>query len=199
MKHPVTIKLLLCYALLICHFQFFGQTTISTKDEITFETKLGETIKVKKGEIIFKMHQVYSFPEDVIIYKSKLNNIVEDSSGIFLFITVSNSPSKDLFHIFKLSTSGVNKIKETIASEIKDYDKDGYLEFGGADITEAYPQKDSMYYIPTEFFELKNGKIVLDTSLTKKMDIKLNGVFIGSPLDKNHNCCVVIPKKKKSK
>ena len=56
----------------------------------------------------------------------------------------------------------------------------------------TYDAKDSMYYIPSQYYEIDNGNIRFDSSLTKKMDIKINGIYLKNPLDKNGNCCVVI-------
>jgi len=58
-----------------------------------------------------------------------------------------------------------------------------------------------MYYIPTAYYEIKNGAISPDTALTKKKDIELNGIYLNSnnQLDKDGNCCKAIPKPKKRK
>jgi hypothetical protein len=51
-----------------------------------------------------------------------------------------------------------------------------------------------MYYNPSKYYEISTGKVTLDSSLTKKMDIKVNGVYLSEPLNKDGNCCVVIKK-----
>jgi hypothetical protein len=83
-----------------------------------------------------------------------------------------------------------------VISPIKDYDNDGFLEFGGRDLTEHHPSPDSMYYVPSDYYEIRNGKVSLDNSLIRTEDIKANGLYL-SPnkrLDKRGFCCKVIPK-----
>jgi hypothetical protein len=65
-----------------------------------------------------------------------------------------------------------------VASDIKDFDHDEVLEFGGSELTEVYPSADSMYYVPSKFYEFKKGRIVLDEAYTEKIDRKVNGVYI---------------------
>jgi hypothetical protein len=79
------------------------------------------------------------------------------------------------------------------------YNGDGYLEFGGRDITERYPNPDSMYYIPSAYYKIRDGKIRPDNSLTRRKDIELNGLYLptNQQPDKNGNCCKVIPKPRK--
>ncbi|HVX48835.1 MAG TPA: hypothetical protein VHB48_01710, partial [Chitinophagaceae bacterium] len=68
------------------------------------------------------------------------------------------------------------------------------IEFGGFDITEVCESKDSMYYNPSNYYEINNGAITRDSSLTKKMDIKVNGIYLPKPLDENGFCCIIIKK-----
>ena len=61
-------------------------------------------------------------------------------------------------------------------------------------MNEVYPSKDSMYYSPSDYYEINHGNIVFDSSLTRKMDIKENGIYMKNPLDNDGNCCKVIKK-----
>src|SRR5207302_1421532 len=63
-----------------------------------------------------------------------------------------------------------------------------------SDLTEWYPSEDSMYYIPTEYYEIRNGRIRFDTSFTEERDKWINGVYLSHPADANGNCCKVILK-----
>jgi hypothetical protein len=60
-------------------------------------------------------------------------------------------------------------------------DHDGNLEFGGSDVTDAYPAADSMYYVSSKFYEIKKGRITPDTEYIEKIDKKANGVYIANP------------------
>jgi len=82
-----------------------------------------------------------------------------------------------------------------------DLDGDGKIQLRGFDLTEWYDSKDSMYYNPSRYYEIDNGTIKFDSSLARKMDIKVNGIYLAKPLDKDGYCCVVVkkPKKKSSR
>lgn len=88
---------------------------------------------------------------------------------------------------------------DAISSDLKDLDGDSYIEFGGCDLTEKHPSEDSMYYIPYDYYEIKKGNISYDSVFSKKMDRKINGVYLSQPVDPAGNCCkvVVIPGVKK--
>ncbi|PWS31557.1 hypothetical protein DF947_13280 [Pedobacter paludis] len=77
-----------------------------------------------------------------------------------------------------------------------DIDNDGFLEYGGFDVNEVPQSPDSIYYNPSEFYEIKFGKIMFDSALTKRMDIKINGMHLSSFLDKSGNCCIILKKPK---
>ena len=192
MKHSNTLKSFLSSILLICFSILSAQT-------ISFKTKNGQRITVTKGVIAFDNKPIYKFQEDAIIYKSKYNRLIEDSASVFLFVTISGSPNKDRMEGFKILPHKAIKLVDAIASTIADLDNDGFLEFGGADLTEVYPNKDSMYYIPTAFYEIKQGMINQDISLTRKKDIEINGIYLSHQLDKGGNCCKVIRKPRKRK
>jgi hypothetical protein len=51
-----------------------------------------------------------------------------------------------------------------------------------------------MYYIPSYYYEIRDGKIQYDPTLTKNMDIRENGIYLQDQLDSSGNCCKVIPK-----
>ncbi|WP_157473861.1 hypothetical protein [Flavihumibacter petaseus] len=78
-------------------------------------------------------------------------------------------------------------------------DKDGKLEFGGFELTEMHPSRDSMYYEPSKYYEIANGTIYFDSALTRAMDRKRNGVYLAKPLDIDGNCCIAIRKPAKKR
>ena len=194
MTHPNTLKSFLFLILILC-FKLLSAQTIS------FKTKNGQRITVVKGVIALNNNPIYKYQEDAIIYKSKYNRLIEDSTTLLLFLTISGSPNKDRMEGFKILPHQAIKLVDAIASTINDLDDDGFLEFGGADLTEVYPNKDSMYYVPTAFYEIKNGKILPDIALTIDKDIELNGIYLSSwyQLNKDGNCCIVIAKPRKQK
>jgi hypothetical protein len=197
MKYPNILKTFLLFSFLICNSILIADINSSGNQKLSFRTKKGQTIIVEKGIISFNNKIIYKYDEDAIIYNSKYNRLIEDNSTIFLFITINGSPNKDRLEGFKIQSGKAIKLVDAIASPISDLDNDGYLEFGGADLTEAYDNKDSMYYIPTAYYEIKKGAVHFDSSLTIKKDIELNGMYLKNQLDKNGNCCKVIRKPKK--
>ncbi len=134
------------------------------------------------------------YPED-IIDTGNLNQIIEDHGAVFLFLAEFGGPNLDRYNVYKITPSAATMVADAILSPIKDYDHDGYLEFGGRDLTEHYPNPDSMYYIPTEYYEIRNGEIHTDKTLTIQKDKEINGLYLppGKQLDNDGNCCVVIP------
>jgi len=156
-----------------------------------------DKIKIKDDAIFLNEKEKYRFQYDEIKYKSKRNKLLEVNGSVFLFIEVNGNPNLDRIYAFKIYKNRVDSLADAISSELIDLDKDGNLEFGGRDLTESYPSKDSMYYIPSDYFEIKNGTIVYDSAYTKSADIRLNGIYLANPADKEGNCCIVIKKPKK--
>jgi len=171
----------------------------SGKGKLVYKTSKSQEVAVYKGSIFVGKEMRYTLREDVVLYDSKKTKLIENSGSSFLFLEIDDSPNKNKFYIFKISNGKVDSIGMSISSDIRDVDGDGNLEFGGCDWTEVHPSKDSMYYIPSDYFELKNGKIIYDSSLTKKIDIQVNGLYLPNPADANGNCCRVIPKPAKKK
>jgi len=173
------------------------------KEQFNFKTSSGHLIKVLKGQILYDNRVVFKFRDDDIIYESKSNRILEDHGVVFLFIALAGSPNLDRLNTFLITSANAALVADAVISPIKDYDNDGYLEFGGRDLTEHHPSRDSMYYVPNKYYEIKNGKVSFDNSLMKTVDIKTNGLYLppSKRLDKNGYCCKVIskPRKKRSR
>ncbi|MFA6246750.1 MAG: hypothetical protein WC615_07410 [Mucilaginibacter sp.] len=166
------------------------------KNTLRFRSATAHIIKVYKGHIFYDEKLIHNIKySDDIIYKSKYNSLIEDHGSVFLFLGMADNPNRDKLIVFRITPTKATPGKNAILSEIKDYDKDGFLEFGGRDLTEAYPTQDSMYYIPTAYYEIRNGKIKPDNTLAKSEDIKLNGLYLppNKRLDKDGNCCKVVP------
>ncbi len=168
----------------------------SRPERLHFRTSSGHVIKVQGGAITYDNHKIWTikYPED-IIFDSKSDRLIEDHGSVFLFIAMAGNPNNDRLNAFLITSKKATLLVDAILSPIRDYDGDGYPEFGGRDLTEVYPNPDSMYYIPTAYYEIKNGKIQPDTPLTRSEDIAINGRYLppGKQLDKDGFCCKVIP------
>ncbi|ACU63142.1 hypothetical protein [Chitinophaga pinensis] len=156
------------------------------KTGLNFTSSKQQQISVYKGTIIVNGNKTFHFAEDSINYASKRNRLEEDKGNVFLFLDVkSAAPKKNRLYIFSINNSVADSVMTTVSSDIKDWDHDGLLEFGGSEVSEAYPSADSVYYVPAKFYEINKGKIVYDAEYTEKIDKKVNGTFIADPMDKN--------------
>jgi hypothetical protein len=180
-----------------------------TQDKIILKTKSGDNIVVTKAVIHYN-DKAISKEIEGIVYDSKYSRLIEQNETILLFLEIDNRPNYNNIAAYSLTKQKATKLVECVYNDknqgigptpFTDMDKDGKLEFGGFDLTEYYDSKDSMYYNPSKYYEISNGTIKFDSTLTKKMDIKINGVYLSKPVDKDGNCCVVIkkPKKKSSR
>ncbi|HMG83735.1 MAG TPA: hypothetical protein VK559_11915 [Ferruginibacter sp.] len=174
-------------------------------EKIILKTLSGDNITVT-NDIIYYNKKPISKPIDDIVYDSKYNRLIEQNSSILLFLEINNTPDFNTLAAYKLTNQKATKLVECVYNDksqgigpapFTDIDSDGKLEFGGFDITEGYDTKDSTYYNPSKYYEINNGTIIFDSTLTKKMDIKINGLYIAKPLDKHGNCCVVIKRSAK--
>jgi hypothetical protein len=156
-------------------------------------------VAVYNGSIIVNSKRSYQLATDNIVYKSRRNRIIEDKGQVFLFLEVTDSGKKNKFYVFNIHHSIADSLFTAIASDVKDFDQDGFLEFGGSEASPVYPAPDSMYYVPSRFYEIKNGQITFDGAYTEKVDLKVNKTYIPDPLDRNGNCCVVVPRRPKAK
>jgi hypothetical protein len=172
------------------------------KQPLLFKTLNGDVIKVD-NDIIYFNDRPISEKIDDIIYESKYSRIIEQSKSTFLFLEIDNNPNFNELKAFKITPTKAVELVTCVyndknqgigPSPFLDIDNDHNEEFGGFDITEVYPSKDSMYYNPSRYYEIKNGNILFDSILTKQMDIKVNGIYLRNPLDHEGNCCIVIKK-----
>src|SRR6202012_5783563 len=142
---------------------------IANKKQLTFKTANGHIVKVDNGVIYYDKKSIANIKNAADVnYANKANRLIEDNGNVFLFITMNGNPNKDRVLAYEITPGKAIVRADAILSLVKDYDGDGYLEFGGSDLTEAYPNPDSMYYIPTAYYEIKRGKIHRDDVLIKK-------------------------------
>ena len=161
---------------------------------LTFHTSTGLVVKVHDETISVNNKILYKLKGDEVQPNDKRNRLIENGGSAFLFLVVDGSPNEDEMHAFKITAARVTLEATTVASELRDLDGDSCLEFGGWDLNEVPPRRDSMYYHPSEYYEIRDGKIRFDSAFTKKQDIAENGVYLSHPLDAQGNCCKVIVK-----
>lgn len=179
--------------LIHCLLLFIGLPALAQtpRTELHFTSSKQQKITVFKGTIFVNGNRAYQLPPDDINYSSRRNRLVEDGGNVFLFLEVKRSPKKNRLYVFGINNSKADSLFDAISSDVKDMDHDGNPEFGGSDVTEAYPAADSVYYIPSKFYEINRGRIIFDAAYTEKIDKKANGVYIPESSDKK-----VIPKPK---
>lgn len=189
-------RLMPCLLLFITFtFSAFAQTPANN---LHYKSGQGHMIAVYKGTVFVNAQPAYKFPADNIVYKSKRNGLVEDKKSVFLFLEIApGDGTKNKLQVFNINYSKADSVLTAIASDIKDLDKDGFLEFGGSEVAKPHPSPDSLYYNPSRFYEFKKGQIVFDAEYTETVDRKVNGFYLPDPLDKSGKCCVAVPKKKR--
>jgi hypothetical protein len=188
-------KLILVLTVVIFSYNVFGTPN---KQILTFRTSNGHFVKVFNRAITFDSKTIFKLNDDEIIYNNAANKLIEDHGVAILFLAIDDRPNLEKLDVFIITPQKATLVAKAILSPIKDYDHDGYLEFGGRDLTEVYPNPDSMYYVRTAYYEIRDGKINLDMPLTRRKDIDINGTYIPvkEQLDKDGFCCKVIPKPK---
>lgn len=154
---------------------------------------------IRNGKTIY-IEKQYSF-----INGSKYNRLIKNSQGILLFLENDGRPNYNTIVAYSISNDKVTFLADCVYNDntqgdgpvpFTDIDNDGFLEYGGFDINEAPQNQDSIYYNPSKFYEIKNGKLLFDRLLTRSMDIKTNGVYLSKFLDKSGNCCLILKKPK---
>lgn len=185
------------------------EDVIAKSYDLQFVTKTKDKISVKEEPYFLSIYY-----NDKLIYKDTLNyslvinninRIIEgDGSSVSLFLLIDGSPNFNRIVGYEIkNNSAILKSDACFYGDggrkdgpapFTDIDNDGFIEYGGFDITEVpYSYPDSIYYNPGEFFEIRNGNIFFDTILTKMMNIKENGIFLEHYLDQEGNCCIIIP------
>jgi hypothetical protein len=127
-----------------CHLRSLAQTN---SDLLIFHTMLGLEVTVHKGSIKVNNRNLYKIQDEEFLFPSKRNRLIENGGSVFMFLEINGSPNKDRLYVLKITKDKVDSIANSISSEIRDFDGDSYLEFGGSDLIEVHPSNDSMYYI----------------------------------------------------
>lgn len=139
------------------------------------------------GKKIFKDSLNY------LVDNSKYSRIIAENGNNLLFMESDGRPNLDYISAYSIDIK--NKKMTYLSSSVfinnpkdkrkpfTDIDGDGFIEYGGFDLTEMHPNPDSMYYHPSSFYEIRNGKLFFDSLLTKKEDIRVNGIYVKNPKD----------------
>lgn len=165
-------------------------------NELHYTSSQQQLITVYKGTIFVNGNKAFQFHADSINYKSRRNRLIEDGRTVFLFLEVNARPQKNRLYVFNIDHSLADSVVTAISSDVKDWDHDGNLEFGGSEVVQKHAAADSIYYTPSRFYEIRRGKITFDAALTETTDKKVNGIYLTEPLDHNGNS-KVIPKSRK--
>ncbi|MBV8252608.1 MAG: hypothetical protein JO154_08370 [Chitinophaga sp.] len=171
------------------------------KNELHFTSSQAQRITVYKGTVFVNGNKAFIFPEDNINYPSKRNRLIEDGKSVFLFLDVAMKTGSNRLYVFNIDHSLADTLLTAVSSDVKDWDHDGNMEFGGAEQVTPYVPftdkgADSAYYVPSRFYEIRKGKIIYDAELTEKTDIKANGVFLTEPYDANGKTKLIKRKKR---
>ena len=147
--------------------------------------------------------QIYKDTTHQFLYESKYNRIIKSHDNVLLFLENDGAPNFNFISAYTIHQNKVTFISDCIYNDNKqgggsppftDMDQDGYLEYGGFDTNEVPEHPDSMYYNPSEFYEIRNGIVSFDSTLAKKSDIRHNGIYLSNFMDKNGNCCKIVKK-----
>ena len=154
--------------------------------------------------ILLNGKQIYLDTTHYFIYESKYNRVIKSEGKLLIFLEADGRPNFN--YIAAYSIAGDNKVtfmSDCVYNDEKqgggpapftDIDHDGFLEYGGFDLNEVPEHPDSIYYNPSEFYEIRNGILKFDSLLAKKADIKKNGIYLSNFMNNSGNCCKVIKK-----
>ncbi len=135
--------------------------------------------------------KIFTDTSNYLVEESKYSRLIIDNGEVLFFMECDGRPNLDYLAAYSidtkakkvtyLSSSVFDSNPKSKTMSFTDIDGDGFIEYGGFDITEAHPHPDSMYYNPSSFYEIRNGKLKFDSALVKKQDIKFNGVYLKNP------------------
>jgi hypothetical protein len=149
------------------------------RNQLHFTSSKNQIITVFKGTIFVNGNKAYQLAPDTINYNSKRNRVIEDGGNVFLFLDIKgNDTNKGHLYVFGINNSKADSLMSAVSSDVKDYDHDEKMEFGGNENPKPDPSAGSMYYIPSKFYEIYKGRIVYDQEYSEKIEKKMNGVVL---------------------
>jgi hypothetical protein len=135
--------------------------------------------------------KVFTDTANYLVDSSKYSRIIAEKGNFLLFMECDGRPNLDYISAYSidiknkrmtyLSSSVFDGNPKSRRKPFTDIDGDGFIEYSGFDLTEIHLNPDSMYYHPASFYEIRDGKLYFDSLLTKREDIKANGVYIKDP------------------
>jgi hypothetical protein len=145
----------------LCLLLFIGLPVIAQKkpNELHFTSSQQQLITVYKGTIFVNGNKAFVFQEDSINYASKRNRLIENGKTVFLFLEVKNSPKKNRLQVFNIDHSLAISVLNAVSSDVKDWDRDGELEFGGSELPQTYPAADPCIMSLQNSMKLKRVKL----------------------------------------
>lgn len=152
-----------------------------SKDQLHLKSSINQQITVYKGTVFVNGNKAF-FLHDDVNYASRRNKLVEDAGAVFLFLEMARPPEKQML-VLRIDHSNADSVATSVLSDVKDFDHDGQLEFGGKAPVPPPPSADSTYYVPARFYEIKKGNITLDEAYTQQIEKKINGVYLATPYD----------------
>ncbi|MDQ8005994.1 MAG: hypothetical protein REI64_14425 [Pedobacter sp.] len=137
--------------------------------------------------------KIFTDTGNYLVDSSKYSRIIVEKGSVLLFMECDGHPNLDYLSAYSidiknkkmtyLSSSVFDGNPKSKTKPFTDIDGDGFIEYGGFDLTEMHPNPDSMYYRPSSFYEIRNGKLFFDSLLTKREDIKANAVYSKNPIN----------------
>jgi hypothetical protein len=155
---------------------------LNTFAQQTFKTSKGLNINLDKNGISVNGKNLY--PNNIDFLPDEPAKLIESGNTVFLFVPYEATPNTERMTGFRITDKKIDSVVNAPSSDIKDLDGDSYPEFGGIDIGESIPEGDSMYYIASEYYEIKDGKVLPDTAMAINTDVRTNGVYMRNPSDK---------------
>ena len=138
--------------------------------------------------ILLNGEKIFTDTAKYLVDSSKYSRIIAKNGNVLFFMECDGRPNLDYLSAYAidmknkkmtyLSSTVFNNGPKSKTKPFTDIDGDGFIEYGGFDLTEMHPSPDSMYYHPSSFYEIRNGKLFFDSLLTKKEDIRVNGLYV---------------------
>jgi hypothetical protein len=154
----------------------------------------GDTLKIEfpyfldNGDTVFEpivslgTKIIYDFRQDKIYsyYGKSSIKIIVFKNTTYLLLSVNGTPLLDKWLVIEISNhKKISIYKNVLQNILQDIDKDGIIEVGGQELTEAACLDcDSVYYSPYNIYKLGNT-LIFDSLNSRKLTEKLFGLFLG--------------------
>jgi len=132
----------------------------------------------KNGKTIFTADTLMEFEFNEHLWPDYLK--ITDSKDQIL-LEVNDRPFSNYILCLTIDNNGVTKTDKfpLFEHEPMDFDSDGLIEYAGFPLTIEGYTNDSTYYNPIYYIEKGPNGFLIDTTLTRQVNIKLYGEFSG--------------------